>query len=50
MKENRDHSEPYDPTLELSSFRPPDLDLLLDYPDEKFKSIVQKWKRTGSNH
>jgi S-DNA-T family DNA segregation ATPase FtsK/SpoIIIE len=36
-QENRDHSEPYDPTLDLSSFDPPELDLLLDYPDEKIQ-------------
>ncbi|HEX5112490.1 MAG TPA: DNA translocase FtsK 4TM domain-containing protein, partial [Saprospiraceae bacterium] len=34
-QENQDHSEPYDPTLDLSSYRSPDLELLLDYPDEK---------------
>jgi len=34
-QENRDHSEPYDPTLDLSSYNAPELELLLDYPDEK---------------
>ena len=34
-QENNDHSEPYDPTLELSSYVPPELELLLEYPDEK---------------
>jgi S-DNA-T family DNA segregation ATPase FtsK/SpoIIIE len=36
-QENNDHSEPYDPTLELSSFKPPVLELLLEYPDEKIQ-------------
>ena len=36
-QENNDHSEPYDPTLELSSFVPPELELLLEYPDEKIQ-------------
>ncbi len=36
-QENNDHSEPYDPTLELSSYRPPELELLLEYPDEKIQ-------------
>jgi DNA segregation ATPase FtsK/SpoIIIE, S-DNA-T family len=36
-QENRDHSEPYDSTLDLSSYQPPDLELLLDYPDEKIQ-------------
>ncbi len=36
-QENNDHSEPYDPTLELSSYKPPELELLLEYPDEKIQ-------------
>lgn len=36
-QENQDHSEPYDPTLELSSFKAPELEFLLDYPDEKIQ-------------
>lgn len=34
-QENDDHSEPYDPTLDLSSYIPPELELLLEYPEEK---------------
>ncbi len=34
-QENADHSEPYDPTLELSSFENPVLSLLEDYSDQK---------------
>ena len=34
-KENRDHSEPYDPTLELSAYESPVLALLSDYSDQK---------------
>ena len=34
-QENLDHSEPYDPTLELSSFENPVLSLLEDYSDQK---------------
>ncbi len=34
-EENIDHSEPYDPTLELSSFENPVLSLLEDYSDQK---------------
>ncbi|HZV71825.1 MAG TPA: DNA translocase FtsK [Saprospiraceae bacterium] len=34
-QENDQHSEPYDPTLDLSSYQPPVLELLLEYPDEK---------------
>lgn len=33
--ENKDHSEPYDPTLELSSYEYPVLPLLRDYSDQK---------------
>ncbi len=36
-QENNDHSEPYDPTLDLSSYKAPELDLLLEYPDEKIQ-------------
>lgn len=32
---NRDHSEPYDPTLELSSYEHPVVALLNDYSDQK---------------
>ncbi|MEZ4992957.1 MAG: DNA translocase FtsK [Saprospiraceae bacterium] len=33
--ENKDHSEPYDPTLELSTYEYPVLPLLKDYSDQK---------------
>lgn len=36
-QENDEHSEPYDPTLELSAYDPPELELLLEYPDEKIQ-------------
>jgi len=36
-QENSEHSEPYDPTLDLSSYTPPELELLLEYPDEKIQ-------------
>ena len=36
-QENDEHSEPYDPTLELPSFEPPVLELLFEYPDEKIQ-------------
>ena len=36
-EENNEHSEPYDPTLELSSFKPRVLDLLIEYPDDKIQ-------------
>ncbi len=36
-EENQDHSEPYDPTLELSSYEHPILQLLPDYDEEKFE-------------
>ncbi len=36
-QENDEHSEPYDPTLDLSSYIPPELELLLEYPDEKIQ-------------
>jgi len=32
-QEHSEHSEPYDPTLELSSFEPPTLELLQEYSD-----------------
>jgi S-DNA-T family DNA segregation ATPase FtsK/SpoIIIE len=35
QQENVDHSEPYDPTLELSSYEHPILQLLADYSDQK---------------
>jgi DNA segregation ATPase FtsK/SpoIIIE, S-DNA-T family len=35
QEENRDHSEPYDPTLELSSYEHPVTPLLKDYSDQK---------------
>ncbi len=34
-EENKDHSEPYDPTLELSSYEHPIVQLLEDYSDQK---------------
>ena len=34
---NRNHTEPYDPTLELSSYENPVLSLLRDYDDQKFE-------------
>lgn len=36
-QENNDHSEPYDPTLDLSSFEAPTLELLFEYPEEKIQ-------------
>jgi S-DNA-T family DNA segregation ATPase FtsK/SpoIIIE len=33
--ENMDHTEPYDPTLDLSSFEQPILELLYDYADQQ---------------
>jgi S-DNA-T family DNA segregation ATPase FtsK/SpoIIIE len=36
-QENEEHSEPYDPTLELSSYEPPELELLLEYPEDKIQ-------------
>ena len=36
-QENKEHSEPYDSTLDLSSYRSPEIELLLDYPDEKIQ-------------
>ncbi len=35
QEENRDHSEPYDPTLELSSYEYPSTTLLKDYSDQR---------------
>ena len=35
QEENQDHSEPYDPTLELSSYEYPVTPLLKDYSDQK---------------
>ncbi len=37
MEENKDHTEPYDPTLDLSRYQFPTLDLLKDYSDQKVK-------------
>jgi len=37
QSENLDHSEPYDPTLELSSYEHPVTSLLEDYSDQKFE-------------
>ena len=34
-EENIEHTEPYDPTLDLSSYKFPELDLLNDYSDQK---------------
>jgi S-DNA-T family DNA segregation ATPase FtsK/SpoIIIE len=34
-KENAAHDDPYDPTLELSSYRVPGTELLFDYSDQK---------------
>ena len=36
-EENRFHSEPYDPTKDLSSFEYPGLELLRDYSDQKIE-------------
>ncbi len=36
-EENADHSEPYDPTLELSSYEHPIVQLLVDYSDDKME-------------
>lgn len=36
-EENQDHSEPYDPTLELSSYEHPIVQLLPEYTEEKFE-------------
>jgi S-DNA-T family DNA segregation ATPase FtsK/SpoIIIE len=35
QEENHDHSEPYDPTLDLSSYEYPSVQLLYDYSDQK---------------
>ncbi len=35
QEENKHHSAPYDPTLDLSKYKHPELDLLLDYDDQK---------------
>lgn len=37
QEENTDHSEPYDPTLELSSYEYPVVQLLKDYSDQKME-------------
>ena len=36
-QEHSEHSEPYDPTLELSSFEPPTLELLQEYSDRNIQ-------------
>lgn len=36
-QENKDHSEPYDPTLELSTYEHPTTNLLRSYDDQKFE-------------
>jgi S-DNA-T family DNA segregation ATPase FtsK/SpoIIIE len=36
-QESAEHSEPYDPTLDLSHYQPPVLELLLDYPEDKIQ-------------
>jgi S-DNA-T family DNA segregation ATPase FtsK/SpoIIIE len=35
QEENHNHSEPYDPTLDLSSYEHPSVQLLYDYSDQK---------------
>ncbi len=35
QEENKDHSEPYDPTLDLSTYEYPTVQLLEDYSDQK---------------
>lgn len=35
QKENEDHSEPYDPTQDLSGYQRPTLELLKDYSDQR---------------
>ena len=35
QQENKDHSEPYDPTLDLSTYEYPTVQLLEDYSDQK---------------
>lgn len=35
QEENKNHTEPYDPTLDLSSYQSPTTDLLEDYSDQK---------------
>ena len=36
-EENRFHTEPYDPTKDLKSFKFPDLEMLRDYSDQKIE-------------
>lgn len=36
-QESSEHSEPYDPTLDLSSYVSPTMELLMDYPDDKIQ-------------
>ncbi len=37
MEENKEHTEPYDPTLDLSRYQFPSIELLKDYSDQKVK-------------
>jgi S-DNA-T family DNA segregation ATPase FtsK/SpoIIIE len=37
QEEDDDHSEPYDPTQELSKYQPPTLELLKDYSDKRIE-------------
>lgn len=37
MEENKSHTEPYDPTLDLSRYEFPSIELLKDYSDQKVK-------------
>ncbi len=34
-EENKNHTEPYDPTQELSRYQPPGMELLFDYDDQR---------------
>lgn len=36
-KDSQNHTEPYDPTLDLSRFKMPSLELLKEYSDQKFE-------------
>lgn len=37
VEENKDHSEPYDPTKDLTNYKSPKLELLEDYDDQKYE-------------
>ena len=37
LEDNRKHSEPYDPKLDLAKYQPPSVDLLESYDDQKFE-------------